>query len=245
MNEIALTVLFILTSHGQLGDTGKPTGLWLEEATTPYYAMTDAGVRVVIATPDGQPVPIDPRSLNERGRSESVLRYLREGDLRAALAQPETLGQLDLSGFDGLFFPGGHGPMFDLADSETVGDAIAAFVDADKPVGAVCHGPAALLPAKAADGSWLFAGKKVTGFTNEEEHAVELAEVMPFLLETRLKEAGGEFSQAPKFQAHVVTDGKLATGQNPASAKGVARALLALLTGDERFHSSLTRDPEE
>ena len=231
MNELAtFTILFIVTSHAQLGDTGDRTGIWLEEVTTPYYVLTDAGHQVVFASPKGGQVPTDPRRLGDRSKVPSVDRYFNDSNLQAKLADARPIDGLMARDFDAVFFPGGHGPMFDLADHPEVARLVYFFTQRQKPVAAVCHGPAALLSARKPDGRWLFADKRLTGFSNEEETAVELADAMPFLLETRLKELGGDFSQADApFAAHVVVDGLLITGQNPASAQGVAEALLRAL----------------
>lgn len=245
---ITVTILFIVTSHGELGSTGKPTGIWLEELTTPYYALTDAGYHVVIASPKGGAVPIDPRSLGERGKVESVDRYLADSSLQSLLKDAVPLDGLMARDYAAVFFPGGHGPMFDLAQDREVGRLVYFFHERDKPIAAVCHGPAALLaPTSYGTDDWLFAGKKLTGFTNDEEAAVELTDAMPFLLEDELKARGGQFSRADNFQPHVIVDGLLITGQNPASSEGVARALIAKISGDdERFHQSLVDpNPEE
>ncbi len=226
---IQIIILFIVTSQSQMGMDGKPTGAWLEEVTTPYYAFVDAGYDVVVASPQGGEMPVDPRSLNERGMAESVKRYLEDDAAQRLFSQTIPLAELPDSDYAAVFLPGGHGPMWDLADNEDVGMAIAVFVLEDKPVGAVCHGPAGLLTAQDRDGNWLFVGKEMTAFSNSEEKTVGLDKTVPFLLESRLVEQGATYSRVKNFEPHIVIDGMLVTGQNPASAAPAASAIIELL----------------
>lgn len=213
-------ILMVVTSHGQI-DADHPTGLWLEEFATPYEMFLAAGHSVTVASPKGGVTPVDPRSEGEKERYEATT--------WDALQSTALLGELDLSGFDAVFFPGGHGTMFDLPEDGSVIAAVNHFLRRDQPAAFVCHGPAALVGATAADGSPAVAGRRITGFTNDEEVAVELDDDMPFLLETRLREQGGDFVGAPNFTEHVVVDGNLITGQNPASSAAAAKALLEAL----------------
>ncbi|NEQ42285.1 MAG: type 1 glutamine amidotransferase domain-containing protein [Leptolyngbya sp. SIOISBB] len=224
-----MQIVMVLTSHSELGNTGEKTGFWLEEFAAPYYAFVDAGADVVIAAPQpGQP-PVDPRSSEPENQTAATQRFENDAAAQAKLASPVTLDQIDVDTADALFFPGGHGPMWDLASSDANAKLVEAFYAQDKVISAVCHGPAALVKAQTPQGESILKGKKLTGFTNEEEKAVQLDQVVPFALETRLRELGGEFSQAALFQPHVVKDGLLVTGQNPPSSAGTAEAVVKLL----------------
>ena len=224
-----MNILMVLTSHDRLGDTGKPTGFWLEEFAAPYYVLKDAGHRITLASPAGGQPPLDPKSDEPDAQTDATRRFNDDEEAKAALAETERLADLDPTRFDGVFFPGGHGPMWDLAEDADVKRVIEELVRAGKPVAAVCHGPAVFKQAVDADGAPLVRGKRVTGFTNEEEQAVGLTEVVPFLLEDLLREQGADFSRAEAFQPHVVRDGILITGQNPASSEPAAEALLEAL----------------
>ena len=219
-----LKVLIVLTSHAQMGATTEPTGFWLEEFTTPYYAFADAGAHVEIASIAGGRAPIDPRSLQlEAGKEPaSVQRYLRDEPLQTKLAQTPAVASVATSEYDIVFLPGGHGTMWDLPTSVALADLVAATLQRGDVVGAVCHGPAGLVNARFKDGKPVVAGRKVAGFTNSEEKAVGLATVVPFLLETRLRELGGRYESGPDFQPFAVVDGNLVTGQNPASSEKAA-----------------------
>ena len=222
-------ILMVLTSHAALGATAERTGLWLEEFTTPYYALLDAGHSVVLASPRGGVVPVDPRSLAPDAASDSTRRYLAEAEAQAVLTRALPLVAVGVAPFDALFYPGGHGPMWDLAQDPVNAALLLAFVAQRKPVAAVCHGPAALLAARDGQGRTVFEGRRVTGFSNAEERAVGLDEVVPFLLQDRLVASGGIYSCAPPFTPHREIDDGLITGQNPASAALVVQGLVELL----------------
>jgi putative intracellular protease/amidase len=229
-------ILMIATSAATMGGTDEPTGVWLEELTTPYYAFRDAGAEVTLASIAGGPVPVDPRSVKEAGENDaSVERYLRDAALRAAVAGTPAFEILDPDGFDALFLPGGHGTMFDYPVSEPLARLVERFDRSGKVVAAVCHGPAGLVAARKADGSPLVAGRRLAAFTDSEERAVGLDRAVPFLLETRLRELGARHEGAPDFTPFALRDGLLVTGQNPASA-GPAAALVmeALVQGAAR-----------
>lgn len=219
----------ILTSHDQLGDTGKKTGFWLEEFAAPYYVFRDAGATITLASPKGGQPPLDPKSDAPDAQTPATERFKADLEANAQLAATHKLSEIDISAYDGVFYPGGHGPMWDLANDS---DSIALIQDAlaaEKPVAAVCHAPAALKNVKNADGTPLVKGKTVTGFSNSEEDAVGLSDIVPFLLEDTLKEQGGEYSRGDDWAVHVVEDGLLITGQNPASSEEAAKRLLAKL----------------
>lgn len=219
----------ILTSHDQLGDTGKKTGFWLEEFAAPYYVFRDAGATITLASPKGGQPPLDPKSDAPDAQTPATERFKADTEANAQLAATHKLSEIDVAAYDGVFYPGGHGPMWDLANDS---DSIALIQDAlaaEKPVAAVCHAPAALKNVKNADGTPLVKGKTVTGFSNSEEDAVGLSDIVPFLLEDTLKEQGGEYSRGDDWAVHVVEDGLLITGQNPASSEEAAKRLLAKL----------------
>lgn len=224
-----MTVLIVLTSHDTLGDTGQKTGFWLEEFASPYYTMIDAGIQVTLASPLGGQAPLDPKSDAPDFQTAATARFRNDPQAQHALATTRKLSELDASDFDAVLYPGGHGPLWDLANDAASLAIIEQMVAAGKPVAAVCHAPAVLLQAKAPDGSPLVQGKRVTGFSNSEEEAVQLTEVVPLLVEDALQGLGGDYSRAEDWHSHVVVDGTLITGQNPASSEGVAEALLALL----------------
>jgi len=224
-----MRILMVLTSHDQLGDTGEKTGFWLEELAAPYYVLKDAGAAITLASPKGGQPPLDPKSDLPENQTELTKRFLNDTTAKAELANTNKLADVSADDFDAIFYPGGHGPMWDMPDNATSITLIEAFVKADKPVGAVCHAPVALVNVRGKDGEFLVKGKHVTGFTNKEEEAVGLTAVVPFLLEDRLKERGGIFSKAANWVPHVQVDGKLVTGQNPASSGPGAKELLKLL----------------
>ena len=224
-----MQILVVLTSHDRLGDTGKPTGLWLEELAAPYYVFKDAGVAMVLASPKGGQPPIDPVSDAPDAQTDATRRFNADVEAIARLADTERLGAIDSTAFDAVFYPGGHGPLWDLAED---GDSIAlieAMIAAGKPVAAVCHAPAVFRHARAPDGTPLVDGKAVTGFSNAEEAAVGLTNVVPFLVEDMLRSRGGIYRSTADWGVNVVTDGLLVTGQNPASSGPAASALLSLL----------------
>ena len=227
-----MKILMVLTSHDRLGDTGKKTGFWLEEFAAPYYAFKDAGAELVLASPAGGQPPLDPTSDAPDAQTDSTRRFKEDADAQKLLANTTRLSEVDVAGFDAVFYPGGHGPLWDLAEDRDSIRLIESAIAAGKPVGAVCHAPAALRHVKAADGSPLVKGKQVTGFSNAEEEAVQLTKVVPFLVEDELKKLGGHYGKADAdWGVHVVTDGLLVTGQNPASSEPAATALLGLLRG--------------
>lgn len=224
-----MKILMVLTSHDKLGDTGEKTGFWLEEFAAPYYTFIDAGAVVTIASPKGGAPPLDPKSDLPENQTEMTERFRTDTAAQAELANTKKLADVSEDDFDAVFYPGGHGPMWDMPGNATSIALIEAFVKADKPVGAVCHAPVALVDVRGKDGDYLVKGKRVTGFTNTEEEAVGLTAVVPFLLEDRLKERGAIFSKAANWAPFVQVDGKLVTGQNPASSRRGAEELLKLL----------------
>lgn len=224
-----MKILMILTSHDQLGSTGKKTGFWLEEFAAPYYVFKDAGAEVVLASPKGGQPPLDPKSDEEDAQTDDTRRFKNDPAAQAALAHTNRLAGLSGEGFDAVFYAGGHGPLWDLAeDTHSIG-LIEAMFAAGKPVSAVCHAPAVFRHTKLANGAPLVKGKKVTGFTNTEEEAVQLTQVVPFLVQDMLEANGGLYHKGDDWQSFVVTDGQLITGQNPASSAAAARAVLLQL----------------
>jgi putative intracellular protease/amidase len=222
-------VLIVLTSHDQLGDTGAKTGFWLEEFAAPYYALKDAGVALTLASPLGGQPPIDPKSDDPASQTEATVRFKADAPAQAVLASTLKLKDVSAADFDAVFYPGGHGPLWDLAEDATSIALIETMLKAGKPVAAVCHAPAVLRHSKGADGKPIVNGKKVTGFTNTEEEAAGLTAVVPFLVEDMLTQNGGVYSKAADWHPHVEVDGLLITGQNPASSEPVAKALMAKL----------------
>lgn len=216
----------VLTSHDELGNTGKKTGFWAEEFAAPYYAFIDAGVEVTLATPLGGQAPIDPTSTLEDFQTAATERYDGDDAAQAKIATTLQLSSLNESDFDGVFYPGGHGPLWDLTNNKDSITLIESFLKAGKAVATVCHASAALLNVKQASGDFAIKGKAVTGFTNSEEEAVQLTEVVPFLLEDELIKRGGEYQKAQDWHAFVVQDGLIITGQNPASSALAAEKLL-------------------
>jgi putative intracellular protease/amidase len=224
-----MKILIVLTSHDQLGDTGKKTGFWLEEFAAPYYVLKDAGAAITLASPKGGQPPLDPKSEVPEFQTELTQRFRTDTAAQAELANTKKLADVSADDFDAVFYPGGHGPMWDMPDNATSISLIEAFVKADKPVGAVCHAPVALVNVRGKDGEYLVKGKRVAGFTNAEEEAVGLTAVVPFLLEDRLKERGSIYSKTANWASYVQVDGRLVTGQNPASSGPAAEELLKLL----------------
>ena len=221
----------VLTSHDRLGNTGEKTGFWLEEFAAPYYVLKDAGLDVTLASPKGGQPPLDPRSDDPKSETEAMRRFKSDPEAKAALANTVQLSDLSPDEYDAVFYPGGHGPLWDLSDDRDSIALIERIYAAGKPVAAVCHGPAAFRRAQAPDGTPLVRGKSVTGFSNTEEAAVGLTDVVPFSVEDMLKQNGGEYSKAENWQPYAVTAGNLVTGQNPASSEATARALVGLLVG--------------
>lgn len=224
-----MKVLMVLTSHDQLGDTGRKTGFWLEELAAPYYAFKDAGAEIVLASPKGGQPPLDPKSNEPAFQTDDTHRFEADAQAAAQLATTVRLDSVSQADFDTVFYPGGHGPMWDLAEDQHSIALIEAFLAADKPIALVCHAPGLLRHASKPDGRPLVEGRKVTGFTNTEEAAVELTDVVPFLVEDELKAKGGSYSRGDDWAPYVVSDGLLITGQNPASSAPAAELLLKQL----------------
>ena len=222
-------ILMVLTSHGELGDTGKKTGFWLEEFAAPYYVFKDAGASVTLASPQGGQPPLDPKSDAPDAQTGATRRFKGDAAAQAELAATLKLSEVDAAKFDAVFYPGGHGPLWDLAGDARSIALIESALAAGKPLAAVCHAPGVLRDAKAPDGKPLVRGKNVTGFTNSEEAAAGLTHVVPFLVEDMLMSHGGLYTKQADWKPHVVTDGLLITGQNPASSEPAARALLQAL----------------
>ena len=221
-------VLFVVTSHEKLGNTNEKTGFWVEELVAPYYELTDNGVQIDIASPQGGQPPIDPKSNDASAQTEDTKRYEKDTDLQTKLKNTHKLSTINQADYDAVFYPGGHGPLWDLAEDKNSINLIEAFYTNQKPVAFVCHSPGVLKNVKV-NGAFLVKGKKVTGFSNTEEEAVGLTKVVPFLLENTLQENGASYSKLDNWQPYAVEDGLLITGQNPASSKLVAQKLLQQL----------------
>lgn len=224
-----MKILMVLTSHDRLGETGKKTGFWLEEFAAPYYVFRDAGAEITLASPQGGQPPLDPKSDEPDAQTEATRRFKQDTAAQAALSATQKLSGIAAEDYDAVFYPGGHGPLWDLAEDRHSVALIEKMHAAGKPVAAVCHAPGALRHVKAADGTPLVQGKQVTGFTNTEEEAVGLTDIVPFLVEDALKKNGGHYTKGGDWQSYVLTDGNLITGQNPASSEEAARAVLAML----------------
>ncbi|MBC7587712.1 MAG: type 1 glutamine amidotransferase domain-containing protein [Chitinophagaceae bacterium] len=224
-----MKVLFVLTSHSQLGNTGEKTGFWIEEFAAPYYVLFDAGVEITLASPNGGQPPVDPKSEAADAQTPATKRFYGDYELIDKMATTLKLGEVNQKDFDGIFYPGGHGPLWDLATDKDSIALIQDFYEHHKPVAFVCHAPAALLHVKVANGEPLVKEKKVTGFSNTEEEAVKLTNVVPFLLEDELKKLGAHYSKATDWGIHTQQDGLLITGQNPASSEAVAKCLLTAI----------------
>ncbi len=226
-----MNILIVLTSHDTLGDTGRKTGFWLEEFAAPYYAFLDAGARITLASPQGGQPPLDPKSDDPDAQTDDTRHFQKDAEAQRILASTHRLSEVQPADYDAVFYPGGHGPLWDLAEDAKSVALIETMLAAGKPVAAVCHAPGVLRHAKTADGKPLVQGRQVTGFSNAEEAAVQLTDVVPFLVEDELKKLGGLYSSGADWQSHVVSDGLLITGQNPGSSVGVAEALLQRLKG--------------
>jgi putative intracellular protease/amidase len=229
MKIIAMKILIVLTSHSELGNTGNKTGFWIEEFAAPYYALKEAGADITIASPKGGQPPIDPKSDEPSSQTPATIRFKADTALQKILANTQKLSDMSADDFDAVFYPGGHGPLWDLTSDVASIKLIEAFWKSDKPVATVCHAPSVLLNVKDEKGDFLVKGKRVTGFTNTEEAAVKLTDIVPFLLEDELKKKGGLYSKKDDWASYVVKDGMLITGQNPASSEAVAHELLELL----------------
>lgn len=225
------SILMILTSHDQLGDTGKQTGFWLEEFAAPYYVFVDAGQQVTLASPAGGQPPLDPKSDDEGAQTEATRRFKADPDAQQALAHTTPLADIDPAGYDGVFYPGGHGAVWDLPSDPDNLRILRHFTAQDRPLAAVCHAPAIFRDAVDGRGEPFVAARKVTGFTNTEEDGVQLTDVVPFLVEDMLVANGGHYSKGDDWAAYVVRDGNLVTGQNPASSMPAAEQLLDVLAG--------------
>ena len=224
-----MKILMVLTSHDRLGDTGHATGFWLEEFAAPYYALKDAGAELTLASPKGGQPPVDPKSEAEDSQTPATRRFETDAAARSVLANTVALSSVDAGDFDAVFYPGGHGPLWDLAEDADSIALIENAIGAGKPVAAVCHAPAVLRHVKDAAGAPLVNGKRVTGFSNTEEAAVGLTDIAPFSVEDMLRGNGGDYRRPEDWSSHVEHDGLLITGQNPASSEATAEALLAAL----------------
>jgi putative intracellular protease/amidase len=224
-----MNILMVLTSHDQLGNTGHKTGFWLEEFAAPYYVFKDAGATLTLASPAGGQPPLDPKSDDPSAQTEATKRFKSDDAAQKALASTVKLDSVSAADFDAVFYPGGHGPLWDLAEDKKSIDLIETMYAAGKPVAAVCHAPGVLRHVKAANGEPLVRGKAVAGFTNTEEAAVQLTDIVPFLVEDMLKQNGGDYSKGPDWAPYVVKAGNLITGQNPASSEQAAEKLLKML----------------
>jgi len=223
-----MKILMVLTSHDILGDTGRKTGFWLEEFAAPYFVFRDAGVELTLCSPKGGQPPIDPKSDLPENQTASMTRFKNDSTAQKALANTRKLADMRSENFDTIFYVGGHGPMWDLVDNKVSIALIESFYNAGKPVAAVCHSPG-VFHRVMYQGTPLIKGKRVTGFTDSEEEEVKLTHVVPFLVEDELKKLGGEFEKVPNWKPLAIVDGRLLTGQNPASSTGAAKALLRLL----------------
>ncbi|MBT2794279.1 type 1 glutamine amidotransferase domain-containing protein [Paraburkholderia strydomiana] len=223
-----MKILMVLTSHNLLGNTGKPTGFWLEEFTAPYYVFMDAGANVTVASVKGGQPPIDPKSDEPGNQTDSMERFKKDPAAQKVLANTVKLSEVTSDGYDTVFYPGGHGPMWDLVEDKKSIALIEEFYNAGKPVAAVCHAPA-VLKNVTYQGQPIVMGKRVTGFSNSEEEAVQLTKIVPFLVEDELNRLGGLFEKGPDWSVFTIGDGRLITGQNPASSGPAARELIKLL----------------
>lgn len=226
-----MKILIVLTSHDELGNTGRKTGFWLEELAAPYYVFKEAGAQLTLASPKGGQPPLDPKSNDPDFQTDDTRRFEADAEAEATLANTVRLDAISAEQFDAVFYPGGHGPLWDLAEDRHSIALIENTLNSGKLVALVCHAPGALRHARNPDGSPLVQGKKVTGFTNTEEEAVGLTDVVPFLVEDELISKGGQYSKAADWQSYVIRDGLLITGQNPASSSAAAKTLVAALKG--------------
>jgi putative intracellular protease/amidase len=228
-----MKILFVLTSHSQLGSTDQKTGFWIEEFASPYYVLADAGAEITIASPAGGQPPVDPKSEQADAQSEATQRFFKDMEVIDKVAYSVPLSTIDPNDYDAVFYPGGHGPSWDLATDKTSIKLIEDFYNTQKPIAFVCHAPAALVNAKAENGQPLVKGKKVTGFSDTEEEAVGLTKVVPFLLEQELKKLGAHYSRGADWAPYTQHDGLLITGQNPGSSEEMAKLLLKTLQGEK------------
>ncbi len=226
----AMKILMVLTSHDKLGNTGHKTGFWLEEFAAPYYVFKDAGAALTLASPNGGQPPLDPKSNEADSQTASTIRFDSDGNAQHQLANTHKLSEMNINDFDAVFYPGGHGPLWDLAEDKASIALIEAAYQAGKIVSAVCHAPAVFKHTKSSSGEPLIKGKAVTGFSDTEEDAVQLTNIVPFLVEDMITQNGGHYSKAEDWHPHCVVDGLLITGQNPASSEAVAQAVLKQLS---------------
>lgn len=226
----AKNILMVLTSHADLGNTGEKTGFWVEEFAAPYYAFKEAGINVILASPKGGQAPIDPKSESADFQTPATVRYYADANCQSLIANTKVLVDVKSEDFDAVFYPGGHGPLWDLTDNTHSIKLIESFIAANKTVAAVCHATAALLNVKGSNGDYAIKGKAVSGFTNTEEAAVQLTEIVPFLLEDELVKRGGDYQKVDDWNAFAVQDGLLISGQNPASSVLVAAKLIKQLS---------------
>jgi putative intracellular protease/amidase len=231
-----MKILMVLTSHDRLGDTGKQTGFWLEEFAGPYYVFKDAGADIVLASPKGGQPPLDPNSDVTESETTATRRFKQDPEAQQALANTVLLSSVSHEEFEGVFYPGGHGPLWDLAEDRDSITMIESMHAAGKPISAVCHGPGAFRHTKRHDGRPLVEGKRVTGFANSEEEAVQLTNVVPFLVEDMLKQCGGNYSKGDDWSSYVLVDGNLVTGQNPESSVAAAQEFLKMLSKEPVGH---------
>jgi putative intracellular protease/amidase len=222
-----MKILMVLTSHDQLGTSGQKTGFWLEEFAAPYYVFKEANAEITIASPKGGQPPLDPKSDEEDFQTNATKRFKTDSDAQSVLANSLKLVDISAADFDAVFYPGGHGPLWDLAEDRDSIELIETMSSANKTIAAVCHAPAVFRHTKGPDGSALVEGKSVTGFSNSEEETVQLTDIVPFLLENELQALGANYSKSSDWHPYVITDGNLITGQNPASSEEAARAVLA------------------
>lgn len=234
-----MKILMVLTSHSDLGNTGKKTGFWIEEFASPYYVLVDAGAIITIASPAGGQPPVDPSSEAASAQTPSTQRFYLDNEAINKVAHSFRLSNINAADYDAVFYPGGHGPLWDLANDIHSIKLIEDFYNTKKPVAFVCHAPAALVKAKAENGQPLIEEKKVTGFSNTEEEAVGLTKVVPFLLEDELIKLGAHYSRGADWSSYTQHDGFLITGQNPASSEAVATLLLKTLTGEKELHHAI------
>jgi putative intracellular protease/amidase len=234
LEKVIMKILIVLTSHSQLGETDEKTGFWIEEFASPYYVFADAGANITIASPAGGQPPVDPKSEAADAQTPATQRFFKDMEAIDKVANSHKLSDINSEDFDAVFYPGGHGPMWDLATDKTSIQLIEEFYDTQKPIAFVCHAPAALINAKAENGQPLVKGKKVTGFSNTEEEAVGLTKVVPFLLEDELKKLGGLYAKESDWSSFTQQDGLLITGQNPASSEAVAKLLIKTLKGEKK-----------
>ncbi len=235
---MTMKILIVLTSHSELGNTGKKTGFWIEEFAAPYYVLADAGAVITVASPAGGQPPVDPKSEAADAQTLATKRFYKDNELIDKVATTLKLSDVHATDYDAVFYPGGHGPLWDLANEKHSIQLIEDFYNTQKPIAFVCHAPAALMKVKAENGEPLVKGKKVTGFSDTEEEAVGLTKVVPFLLEDELKKLGAHYSKGADWSSFTQHDGLLITGQNPGSSEAVAKLLLKTLAGEKEVHQS-------